>query len=40
MTKHETLPKGVGGAKFDYARTFSNLTIIFMCKGIITSILD
>ena len=34
MTKQEELPKGIGGAKFDFP------TIIFMCKGIfITSIL-
>ena len=24
MTKQETLPKGVGGAKYDFAKTFSN----------------
>ena len=38
MAKQDTLPKGVGRAKFDFTKTFSN--IFFTCKGIITPILD
>ena len=29
MTKQETLPKGVGVAKFDFPKTFSN--VLFSC---------
>ena len=35
MTKQETLPKEVGGEKFDFAKTFSYQ--LFSC---VTSVLD
>ena len=39
MTKQDTLPKGVGVAKFDLTKTFRN-QLLFMCKGIVSSIPD
>ena len=36
MTKQETLPKGVGVAKFDFTKTFRNQLFI-TCKSIISS---
>ena len=38
-TKQETLPKGVGVAKFDFTKTFRN-QLFCTCKGITSSILD
>ena len=37
-TKQETLPKGVGVAKFDFTKTFRN-QLFCTCKGIASSIL-
>ena len=33
MTKHETLPKGVGVAKFDFTKTFRNQ--LFSCVKVL-----
>ena len=38
-TKQETLPKGVGVAKFDFTKTFRN-QLFCTCKDITSSILD
>ena len=39
MTKQETLPKGVGVAKFDLSKTFRN-QLFSRAEGITSSILD
>ena len=39
MTKQETLPKGIGGAKLDFTKTFIN-QLFSRVSVFITSILD